>query len=269
MRLPVPRNGKALENLPHLSGDINVESGTLVYIFLEATRSAFDFASCRTIKYRETEGFSGVMEEDTEDSLVKFSIFQDSQLWNVQLEQIGERHILIRRNTPRRVFCWIGCIILTGLQILSHSLHEHCWTRAISNMIRPSTHTLKPSISVDGGEDYSRMTLSPSSYSDSLSFSLLSLIPDFIDLPLIRVPLPLILPETPLRERRGFEAFITITPRADVHGKTSAKGQLEPTAGGLPRRRRIVKSINVKGSVINHASDFDSDSDSYDSEDDM
>ncbi|KAJ4464290.1 hypothetical protein C8J55DRAFT_610020 [Lentinula edodes] len=145
----------------------------------------------------------------------------------------------------------------------------HKFARAISNMIRPSTHTLTPSISVDGGEDYSRMTLSPSSYSDSLSFSLLSLIPDFIDLPLIRVPPPLILPETPLRERRGFEAFITITPRADVHGKTSAKGQLEPTAGGLPRRRRIVKSINVKGSVVNHASDFDSDSDSYDSEDDM
>ncbi|KAJ3917442.1 hypothetical protein F5877DRAFT_79927 [Lentinula edodes] len=127
----------------------------------------------------------------------------------------------------------------------------HKLARAISNMIRPSTHTLTPSISVDGGEDYSRMTLSPSSYSDSLSFSLLSLIPDFIDLPLIRVPPPLILPETPLES------------------VTSAKGQLEPSAGGLPRRRRIVKCINVKDSVVNHASDFDSDSDSYDSEDDM
>ncbi|KAJ4487075.1 hypothetical protein C8J55DRAFT_558156 [Lentinula edodes] len=127
-----------------------------------------------------------------------------------------------------------------------------------------NTQTLSPSISVDAGEDYSPMTLSSSSYSDTLSFSLLTLIPELIDLPIIRVPPPLILSETPLRERRGFAEFITITPRANAIGEISAKGQIEPTAGGLPRRR---KSLHVRRIVVKHPLKSE-DSDSSDSEDD-
>ncbi|GAV99279.1 hypothetical protein LENED_000723 [Lentinula edodes] len=125
--------------------------------------------------------------------------------------------------------------------------------------------TISPSISVDVDEDYSPKTLSPSSYSDALSFTLLSLIPELVDLPFIRVPPPLTLSEIPLRERRGFEEFITITPRPDVIGKKSAKGQIQPTAGSLPRRRR--KSSSMRRAVVKIVESEDSD-ESSDSEDD-
>ncbi|KAJ3936005.1 MAG: hypothetical protein NXY57DRAFT_957697 [Lentinula lateritia] len=124
-----------------------------------------------------------------------------------------------------------------------------------------NTQTIYPSISVDVDEDYSPKTLSPSSYSDALSFTLLSLIPELVDLPLIRVPPPLTLSETPLRERRGFEQFVSITPRSDVVGKNSAKGQIQPTAGSIPRRRR-------KSSIIRRAVVKIIESESSDSEDD-
>ncbi|KAJ3896348.1 hypothetical protein GG344DRAFT_72181 [Lentinula edodes] len=128
-----------------------------------------------------------------------------------------------------------------------------------------NTQTISPSISVDVDADYSPKTLSPSSYSDALSFTLLSLIPALVDLPLIRVPPPLTLSETPLRERRGFEQFITITPRSEVVGKQSAKGQIQPTAGSLPRRRR--KSPSMRRAVVKIIESEDSD-ESSDSEDD-
>ncbi|KAJ3881910.1 hypothetical protein F5051DRAFT_436542 [Lentinula edodes] len=127
-----------------------------------------------------------------------------------------------------------------------------------------NTQTISPSISVDVDADYSPKTLSPSSYSDALSFTLLSLIPELVDLPLIRVPPPLTLSETPLRERRGFEQFITITP-SDVVGKQSAKGQIQPTAGSLPRRRR--KSPSMRPAVVKIIESEDSD-ESSDPEDD-
>ncbi|KAJ3813387.1 hypothetical protein EV368DRAFT_77440 [Lentinula lateritia] len=114
-------------------------------------------------------------------------------------------------------------------------------------MINTQTSSLYTS---DVDDEYSPMTLSPSSYSDALSFSLLSLISDVIDLPLIRVPPPLILSETPLRERRGFAEFITITPRSDVHVKNTAKGQIQPTAGSLPTRRR--KTPSARRDVVIH-----------------
>ncbi|KAJ3869848.1 hypothetical protein EV359DRAFT_76284 [Lentinula novae-zelandiae] len=65
-----------------------------------------------------------------------------------------------------------------------------------------------------------------------------SLVPAFPYTPNIRVPPPLILPELPLRERRGFIEFIQITPRTAFAVPMPAKGQLEPKSGGLPRRRR-------------------------------
>ncbi|KAJ3984114.1 hypothetical protein F5890DRAFT_1554347 [Lentinula detonsa] len=58
----------------------------------------------------------------------------------------------------------------------------------------------------------------------------------------IHVPPPLLLSDTPLRERRGFVEFIPIIPRSAPDSPESvpmpAKGQLEPKAGTLPRRRR-------------------------------
>ncbi|KAJ3923850.1 hypothetical protein F5877DRAFT_73997 [Lentinula edodes] len=129
-----------------------------------------------------------------------------------------------------------------------------------------NTQTISPSISVDVDEDYSSKTLSPSSYSDALSFTLLSLIPELVDLPFIRVPPPLTLSEIPLRERRGFEEFITITPPPDVIGKKSAKGQIQPTAGSLPRRRR--KSPCTSRDGVKHVLQSDNSVDSSDSEDD-
>ncbi|KAJ3792749.1 hypothetical protein GGU11DRAFT_760500 [Lentinula aff. detonsa] len=57
----------------------------------------------------------------------------------------------------------------------------------------------------------------------------------------IRVPPPLLLSNTPLRERRGFVDFIPIIPRSAPDSSESApilaKGHLEPKAGTLPRRR--------------------------------
>ncbi|GAW07946.1 hypothetical protein LENED_009975 [Lentinula edodes] len=84
---------------------------------------------------------------------------------------------------------------------------------------------------------------SPPALSSS-SDPLPSLVPAFPYTPNIRVPPPLILPELPLRERRGFIEFIQITPRTAFAVSMPAKGQLEPKAGGLPRRRRAsTKSV--------------------------
>ncbi|KAE9407386.1 hypothetical protein BT96DRAFT_131653 [Gymnopus androsaceus JB14] len=91
----------------------------------------------------------------------------------------------------------------------------------------------------------------------------------------IRVPPPLILSDVPLRERRGFTEFISIIPRPE-HFQDSApmpaKGQLEPRAGALPRRRRassnaksvITQAIICESRIFDFAS---SDSDSSDEED--
>ncbi|KAF9045925.1 hypothetical protein BDZ89DRAFT_1058488 [Hymenopellis radicata] len=43
-----------------------------------------------------------------------------------------------------------------------------------------------------------------------------------------------------LRERRGVTLFIEFTRPRLVHDNIPAKGQLGPTAGSLPRRRRRV-----------------------------
>ncbi|KAJ4482856.1 hypothetical protein C8J55DRAFT_559678 [Lentinula edodes] len=79
---------------------------------------------------------------------------------------------------------------------------------------------------------------SPPALSSSFSDPLPSLVPAFPYTPDVRVPPPLILPELPLRERRGFTEFIQITPRTAFAVPMPAKGQLEPKTGGLPRRRR-------------------------------
>ncbi|KAJ3999857.1 hypothetical protein F5050DRAFT_1709430 [Lentinula boryana] len=95
-----------------------------------------------------------------------------------------------------------------------------------------------------------------SSYSESLS-SLSSLnLGQTSNLPAIRAPPPLLLSEIPLRERRGFFEFIIIVPRVDIPGKKAARGQLEPKAGGLPRRRQIQKrAAHTSDSVDSSDSD--------------
>ncbi|KAF9059698.1 hypothetical protein BDP27DRAFT_1430999 [Rhodocollybia butyracea] len=82
------------------------------------------------------------------------------------------------------------------------------------------------------------------------SLTLPSFVPAFPYLPNIHVPPPLVLPEIPLRERRGFLEFIHITPGSAYASESQmpAKGQLEPRAGSLPRRRRastITKPITL------------------------
>ncbi|KAE9403308.1 hypothetical protein BT96DRAFT_917568, partial [Gymnopus androsaceus JB14] len=83
----------------------------------------------------------------------------------------------------------------------------------------------------------------------------------------IRVPPPLILSDIPLRERRGFTEFITES------APMPAKGQLEPRAGALPRRRRASSSVKpvITQAIICESRKFDfasSDSDSSDDEED-
>ncbi|KIK59273.1 hypothetical protein GYMLUDRAFT_245349 [Collybiopsis luxurians FD-317 M1] len=80
-------------------------------------------------------------------------------------------------------------------------------------------------------------------------------------LPTIRVPPPLILPEVPLRERRGFTESITIISRPEHPSELMpkpARGQLEPRAGALPRRRRAssVKPV-ITQPFISESKNFD------------
>eukprot|EP00914_Ancora_sagittata_P013185 GHVO01025675.1.p1 GENE.GHVO01025675.1~~GHVO01025675.1.p1 ORF type:complete len:160 (+),score=1.19 GHVO01025675.1:58-480(+) len=115
---------------------------------------------------------------------------------------------------------------------------------------------------------------SPALSSSSTDFSFPPFTSVFPYLPEIRVPPSLMPSETPLRERRGFLEFITITPRPELSVQASApmpaKGQLEPRAGALPRRRRA--SSNVKPVIIqtiiceSRNFDFASSSDSSDDE---
>lgn len=97
----------------------------------------------------------------------------------------------------------------------------------------PFVHrTLYSSYSMDN------QLLSPPALSPPSCDPLPSLVPAFPYTPNIRVPPPPILPELPLRERRGFIEFIQITPRTAFAVPMPAKGHLEPKTGGLPRRRR-------------------------------
>jgi hypothetical protein len=111
---------------------------------------------------------------------------------------------------------------------------HHSSTSSLSDIENPhSSHTLSSLIT-----DFE---------TESLNFS--SLVPVFPYLPNIRVP-PLVLPEIPLRERRGFLEFIHITPGSGFVSESQmpAKGQLEPRAGSLPRRRRastVTKPITL------------------------
>ncbi len=47
-------------------------------------------------------------------------------------------------------------------------------------------------------------------------------------------------PSPALRERRGVTLFIEFTRPCFINDDNTAKGQLGPTAGSLPRRRRRV-----------------------------
>ncbi|KAF9063696.1 hypothetical protein BDP27DRAFT_1426609 [Rhodocollybia butyracea] len=123
---------------------------------------------------------------------------------------------------------------------------------SIYNMIYPSSST-----SLSDVENHCLLSPTLSSLitdfeAESLTFP--SFVPVFPYLPNIRVPPPLVLPEIPLRERRGFLEFIHITPGSAFGSESQipAKGQLEPRAGSLPRRRRastVTKPISTPTSI--------------------
>eukprot|EP00918_Siedleckia_nematoides_P097760 GHVU01214138.1.p1 GENE.GHVU01214138.1~~GHVU01214138.1.p1 ORF type:complete len:158 (+),score=8.80 GHVU01214138.1:55-474(+) len=138
---------------------------------------------------------------------------------------------------------------------------------SVTNIFTPSSSTHL--------SDFEDNQNSPALSSSSTDFSFPPFAPAFPHLPKIRVPPPLILSETPLRERRGFLEFITITPRPELlqaSAPVPAKGQLEPRAGALPRRRQassIVKPVIIQTIICESRNfDFASSSDSSDDEED-
>ncbi|KIK59266.1 hypothetical protein GYMLUDRAFT_74528 [Collybiopsis luxurians FD-317 M1] len=103
------------------------------------------------------------------------------------------------------------------------------------------------------------LTLSLSSTNPTSDIEVNSL--SFPFLPTIRVPPPLILSEVPLRERRGFNQSIIIIPRPELPSESMpkpARGQLEPRAGALPRRRRApsMKPVVIQPN-ISESKNFD------------
>ncbi|KAF5350825.1 hypothetical protein D9757_013538 [Collybiopsis confluens] len=80
-------------------------------------------------------------------------------------------------------------------------------------------------------------------------------------LPIIGVPPLLVLSEVPLRERRGFNEFITIIPSAEFLNALASKparGQLEPRAGALPRRRRTTSAASqTQPPIVSESKNFD------------
>ncbi|KAF5375742.1 hypothetical protein D9757_008996 [Collybiopsis confluens] len=79
-------------------------------------------------------------------------------------------------------------------------------------------------------------------------------------LPTIGVPPLLVLSEISLRERRGFNEFITIIPNAEfpkASASKPARGQLEPRAGSLPRRKRTQSAATKLQPILSESKNFD------------
>ncbi len=160
-------------------------------------------------------------------------------------------------------------------------IYHHCITKPPALLPSPSmmnyniTSPSSPSFDVENAQLISSLALSSSSSATSSlpsatssSSFIPSSVPAFPYTPSIRVPPPLLLSEIPLRERRGFCEFVTIIPRPECSAPMPARGQLEPRAGALPRRRRA-SSVQQKPAIIHELRnfDFDTPSESSDEED--